>query len=444
MSFKSYHYKDKQVYVISENDLNVVKQHGRELRITCPIHNSRDADASVHGYSEDMTEEQAALAGWGQCFGSSCNAVILVREWNPKSVYWVTGSRYVPTEKPEKQLDLVKIELREEWQLYELQALEKLYPTMQQRITHPRAIAYLTQRYNVPTDQILDMARALGLGYIPPIEEWTTPPQQMCRKLFKNAKQDYSWVLNKWCDRLVFPFTTPDDKRGFSGRTLALWTPGMDENQHKAVLNEHEQVCLASGKYNQYRRYEKTYRNGIINTAAFKDNRLIRMTESGFDMIPWLLEGYDNTIAVSGNDFAASFIPASVRHITIAFDSDIKQPKLEKLMEKLGGEGFTSDITLPLVDEYGKDWCERYRRIGLAGLATTIEERIALLEWVDFCFACLGEKDSPDSVVTPAHYEFDGVMYCAKHYPGNPIEPDTPARSENYVKPVVKREEVSK
>lgn len=405
---KSYLYKGKEVYIISENDLQVTRQLGRSYRALCPIHNSRDSDASIHGYRDDMSEDEAMRAGWGKCFGISCNAVILVKEWNPSAVYWVTGSKYAGSSEPKMHLDLAKIELSGEWQLYELQALEKLYPTMVQRLDHPRSIDYLTQRYGVPMERLSDVLHTLGAGYVPPLEEWTTTPQQICQKLFKNTENDYSWVLNKWCDRLIFPFTTPDQKRGFSGRSMHLWVSGMDENEHKKILNELDKQYLASGTYNPYRRYEKTYRNGIINAAAFKNNRTVRMCESGFDAIPWLLEHYDNTVAASGSSFSPEFIPANVRHITIAFDADIKQPTVDALKENLGRAGFTSDLSVPPIDNFGKDWCERYRHAGLAGLVIPFRpiseplpaDPVQLVTLQDF-LAGLSPEDQKDFLTLP-------------------------------------------
>jgi hypothetical protein len=413
MTIKSYPYKGNEVYVVSECDLRIIKEHGNEYRVYCPVHNSRDGDASIHGYHPDMDEDEASLAGWGKCFGISCNAVILVREWNPRAAAWVTRKPYDESEAVKPAITLKQMELKADWQTYELMALKKLSALMKGRLVHPRCVAYHKQRgYDLLNPQVMSVAQQLGMGYIPPLDEWTVSPQQMCQRLFKNTEKDYSWVLNKWCDRVIFPFTTPDDELGFAGRTLGLWVPGMDENEHKQLLNEHEKECLASGKYNLYRRHEKTYRNGIINAQAMAKHRDIRMTESGFDLIPWLIEGYDNTVAVSGNNFNPSFIPSNVRHVNIAFDTDIKIPTIEMLQEKFGDAGILSDITIPPTDEFGKDWNERYRNIGLAGLASDTETRDALLE------PCLCSVCDEQGIETPAlPDDYEGMMYCAAHHP---------------------------
>jgi len=436
---QSYLYKGKEVYVVSEQDLHIGKRSGRNYRVHCPVHHSRDVDASIAGYSIDMTEEDERLAGWGLCYGISCNATILVQEWNRQAAARVMR---IPLEQvgsadPKIVLNAKEVARVEAWQKAELQALEKLYPVMQKRLSHERCMEYLKQRgCNPQSLPILAILQHLGVGYIPPMEEWKSPPPH---------------ELQKWCDRIIFPYTTVDGTRGFSGRTLALWQIGMDENEHKRALEEDEEICLAHGKA-PVRRWLKTHKNGIINASALAENREIRLCESGFDLIPWLLEGYLNTVAVGGHDFYKSSLPTNVRHVLIAFDVDMSLVKLEKLKELLGSIGITSEVAVPPLDGLGKDWSERYRRLGREGLLPLLtstqeqsSEPLAVVEPITeeqedslLCSICGINAD----VANDFHFAEDGTPYCDMHLSSSARSQDSISECAVIIPPVANVDEL--
>src|SRR5207248_1586444 len=139
-----------------------------------------------------------------------------------------------------------QMEEAEQWQRDELVALHKILPAMQRAVWTPRALAYLSQRGI--TGDMLELVERLGIGYIPPASDWRGAPPPL---------------LKKWLDRLVFPFTTPQGETGYLGRTLAFWQEGMDENEHKRIIDAHneaveEQHGKGEGYKHLVRRWEKT------------------------------------------------------------------------------------------------------------------------------------------------------------------------------------------
>ena len=84
-----------------------------------------------------------------------------------------------------------------------------------------RAQLYLTQRGIPPT-----LALASGVGYLSRAA-WEQAP----------VSKEQQQLLKRWIGRIIFPLGSPDGQ-GFIGRTLLKWEPGMDENAHKALLDQ--------------------------------------------------------------------------------------------------------------------------------------------------------------------------------------------------------------
>lgn len=405
MSIEAYDFNGRTIYVISEMDLDAMKRSGRSFRVRCPIHNSRDRDASVVAWSPEMSNEDAWLAGWGHCYGASCGVDFLVKEWNPRKARYITGKQ-VATVEPKYQITASDIEKAEEWQRVEAASLNKIHAAMCRGLQHHRAQAYLAQRGIAHMTELL--AR-LEVGYIPPENEWNAPPR-----------------LRKWCDRMVFPYTTAEGERGYAGRALYLWTPGMDENEHKKVLDEHNERMEAehAGEIYKYqiRRWEKTYRSGFFNMQAAREHKHVYLTEGTFDAIPLLYEGINNVISPCGQHFDAQALPKNVLEVTMAYDNDDKGQeaarKTATIIEKLGRAGVRHNTLCPPRDGCGKDWSERYRLHGRGG--------ILHLFMVDDegCPICgIKPEDHEDIEFYP---DEQGRLYCQDHWDG-PL-PDTQKR----------------
>jgi hypothetical protein len=80
---------------------------------------------------------------------------------------------------------------------------------------------YLTQRALPPT-----LVQASGVGYLSRAA-WEQAP----------VSKEQQQLLKRWIGRIIFPLGSPDG-HGFIGRTLLKWEPGMDENTHKALLDQ--------------------------------------------------------------------------------------------------------------------------------------------------------------------------------------------------------------
>lgn len=425
----------KEVHVISENDLQGIKKAGKRIRALCPVHHSRDRDLSLNPYSPDgyLDEEEERLAGYGFCHSANCGATVLVQEWNPKAASYILG-RPVQATDPQVKMTARELEQAEAWQRRELAALNKISSVMQRRLhEHPRALAYLQQR---GLSQHLDLLASLEVGYIPPADEWSKSPP---------------FELRAWCDRIVFPFTTAEGERGYVGRILQLWQPGMDENEHKKILNAHnkrieeEHGKEEAHKY-QVKRWRKTYRSGFFNKQAMQGQDRAVICEGPFDAISLIAAGLAGVIAVAGTTIDITGIPTdAVFDVILAYDADMEgKEALARTKELLGAAGVIPMFCPAPGDGLGKDWSERYRLHGIDGLAPLLEydpllpayvpseEEIAppdLAKIIPFPAAVVARIEPIDSIsedddnfcsqcrATVEHYEYDEasgrcIPYC--------------------------------
>ena len=204
---------------------------------------------------------------------------------------------------------------------------------------------------------------SLGVAYIPPAEEWKSPPPD---------------ALRKWCDRIIFPFTTRDGERGYIGRTLHLWQPGMDENEHKQFLVEYdkrmeEEHGKDAAQY-QIRRWRKTYRSGFFNASAMTESRLIYICEGPFDVIPLLLVGLSNVVAVAGTHIDSKAIPKNVFDVVLAFDADMHgQSAMERTTDLLAASGITPDFCSPPMMGMGRTGVNGIDAVALKALPKLFE-----------------------------------------------------------------------
>ncbi len=171
-------------------------------------------------------------------------------------------------------------------------------------------------------------------------------------------------LLKRWIGRIIFPLGSPDGQ-GFIGRTLLRWEPGMDENAHKAVLDQHGAP----------RRWIKTNPAGWFGFEA--PERLIEwvvLVEGGFDRLALLTAGFlaNSVIALVGTAARPAWLVRSapqVKGVVLALDSDNSgQTAMERLAIEFQQAGLTVALSPPPHDQWGKDWSERWRRLGLQSI----------------------------------------------------------------------------
>src|SRR5882762_588064 len=331
----------------------------------------------------------------------------------------------------------------EKWQLDELEYLNILYPRARIALRRDRARAYLAER-TIP----FELAQTQELGYIPALSEVTHVTPEIER-------------FSRWCDRIIFPICTPDGTLGYCGRSLYLWTPGMDEDEHKAKLDAYnlqmqEQRGDKAARY-QVPRWLFTYQQGFFNWQAVKVFDTLVFVEGAFDVLACMAVGILNAIPLGTTGLDAGMLPIRVYSAVIGLDVDGAGRNAAKSLAKgLMRKGIDVQACTPLE---GKDWSEAYRLRGVQGLAPLVE---IIEKWLEctychvvsnalseafqirdgrlLCSHCAranvfrtpaaAETPTVDDGVclcavcldqgldTPAEYEQGDFMYCAEHHPG--------------------------
>ena len=340
------------IHLISSSDLVDTLACGERLRAYCPIHGS-DHQRSL---SIDLG------TGWGFCH--SCHATVLVQphasvivssQGNKSGQRSANGGEFVDTTSAEhRPMPSVRPYLLRKacparplphWQQEEVAALIAVAPLMRAAfVSSRRAQLYLTERALPPA-----IALVSGVGYLSRVA-WEQAPVSI----------EQQQILKLWIGRIIFPLGSPDGQ-GFIGRTLLKWEPGMDENAHKALL---EQPGAP-------RRWIKTNPAGWVgfDASARLDERVV-LVEGGFDRLVLLAAGFpvNAVIALVGTAAKPAWLARSapqVKRVVLALDADDGG---EAAMERLAGEfrraGFIVSTCPPPHDQWGKDWSERWRRLG--------------------------------------------------------------------------------
>lgn len=322
------------IHVRSLNDLTHTQQRYGRIRAFCPIHGSdRQRSLSIAAHGE--------MQGWGHCH--SCKATVVIAELNPDSAKRL-GYRgeLLPVDIPEQQA--------EKWQREEIEALQSLYPAMREALSRDTSRSYIAER-GIP----FDLVETLGIGYLPQLTEQTL-------KRYPRLK--------KWQERLIFPYNSYAGDTGYLGRSLALWRSGMDENEHRLLLEEQE-----------INRYEKTWRAGLIHQRPLETYEHIYLVEGPFDWLTLLAEGLTDSIAMAGTNIEIAALPLNIASVTLAFDSD--QAGIEaaqKLAKEMRRHGIPAELQTPPEDGKGKDWSERCRRYGRDGVEVLLDAE-ELYQW---------------------------------------------------------------
>lgn len=340
----------KTINVISQYELRSPLQSGNYVRAYCHIH------GSDHQRSLSINRS----TGWGRCFNAACMGVVLVEEWSTPvqqvspartslapSRSASTSSKRSRTSRQSESVyqPLLLYPSREvpRWQEDELSALSTLaHPMQRQLLQSARARSYLVQR-RIP----LDIALMAGLGYLPP---------HALTKLPRTTKQH----VHRWTERIAFPLTSPYG-RGYIGRTLRGWQPGMNEREHKTLLDSN----------NTLRRWIKTNPAGWFCSNLDQLARCIILVEGGFDRLTLLAAGFaaNEVVALAGTAAHIEWLPPQVKAVVLALDGDEGgRAATEKLAEECTHAGLHVSVCSPGNESSGKDWNERWRLSGVAGL----------------------------------------------------------------------------
>src|SRR6266849_10909695 len=342
----------KVIHRLSPCDLGDAVERGERLRAYCPI----------HGGDHQRSLSIDSSTGWGYCH--CCHATVLVETSDPM----IADSRGSRDERrgaggktlaPPPCVDhFPPSSLRRDpvrpgrsatplprWQQDEVAALMAIAPLMRESLaSSEHAQAYLNERGIPPAT-----ALASGSGYL-------------SRAVWEqaNVAAEQRTLLKRWIGRIVFPLGSPDGQ-GFIGRTLLRWEPGMDENTHKALLD----------RPGAPRRWVKTNPAGWFGFDT--PGRLadwIVLVEGGFDRLALLAAGFpaSTVIALVGIAARPAWLARSapqVKGVVLALDADLGgKTAMERLDDEFRQAGLSVALCPPPHDRWGKDWSERWRRLG--------------------------------------------------------------------------------
>jgi len=362
----------KRVEIIFQAELCDPLNVGEYVRAYCHIH------GSDHQRSLSVNK----MTGWGHCFNAACDAIVLVAEWNPALAKHLLRTCYQGLSFPSTQSyqsprkkSFFKYEPRPElhrfsksppkWQQDELATLLHLNKQMCSALEQSQRMkAYLNER-----GIALEVARATGVCYL--------PPTMLNTPAVRNKRS----VLRRWADRIIFPLASPAGK-GYIGRSLWHWQPGMDENAHKSLLDRTKSP----------RRWIKTNPAGWFGYEPEQLAECIILVEGAFDRLTLLSAGFKaaEVVALAGTAAPADWLPSQVRGVLLALDADEGgHDASHRLAERLARPGLTISICPPLYDTWGKDWNERWRRIGPQSMWPIFDAYAGVVRSVESSFSGL-------------------------------------------------------
>ncbi len=350
----------RRIEIIYQSELCDPINMGEYVRAYCHIH------GSDHQRSLSINKE----TGWGHCFNATCDATVLVAEWNPRVAQYflyIHAQGPAPSSSPSSQptkkkpphiyqpMLLHPLKAPPKWQQDELSILLSLEEQMRAALAESqRAHMYLEER-GIPIVDAIDA----GVCYLSPSLPNGAAVQKKKRRL-----------LQRWIDRIIFPLASPDGK-GYIGRSLWRWRPGMDENAHKTLLERPDAP----------RRWIKTNPAGWFGYDPDQLTECIVLVEGAFDRLTLLSAGMGaaDVIALAGTATHADWFPSQVKTVVLALDADEGgREATQRLAEQLEKSGFTVKVCPSFQDTYGKDWNERWRRIGPQSVQPIFEAYSAL------------------------------------------------------------------
>ncbi len=340
----------KVIHLLSPGDLVDAVESGQRFRAYCPI----------HGGDHQRSLSIDSSTGWGYCH--CCHATVLVttigssfasRRNDSQGWQGCGGDAFAPSPGADHRTSSLRPSLLQprpattlpHWQRDEVAALTAVAPLMREALTSSRrAQEYLNERDIPPA-----IAHAARIGYVSR-SAWERAP----------VPAEQQPLLQRWIGRIVFSLSSPLGG-GFIGRTLLKWEPGMDENAHKAVLD----------RPGAPRRWVKTNPAGWFGFDAPEHlTEQVVLVEGSFDRMALLAAGFParTVIALVGTAarslWLAQLAP-QVKGVVLALDADDSG---KTAMERLTGEfrqaGLSATLCPPPHDRWGKDWSERWRRLG--------------------------------------------------------------------------------
>ncbi len=350
----------KAIEIVLQTELRDPLDVGTHLRAFCHLHGS--------DHQRSLSIDKAT--GWGHCFNATCEATVLVAEWNPALANRLleTHSRRrsaadapaCPFTQQRRSSLRMPVDVRPParlppaWQQEEVAILRSLEEQLRAELVHAqRARAYLEER-KIPLELVL----ATGVGYLPP----TMLDTSICAEKKR--------ILQRWAERLIFPLASPHGK-GYIGRSLWRWQPGMDENVHKALLEQEHAP----------KRWIKTNPAGWFGYVPEQHSDSLILVEGAFDRLTLLATGFraSDVVALVGTAAQASWFPAQVKSVILALDADEGgTDAIRRLAERLERAGYRVKLCQPARDRWGKDWNERYQRIGSQSVWPLYETYAAL------------------------------------------------------------------
>jgi Toprim-like len=347
----------KQVEVVLERELCQPVEMGEHVRAYCHLH------GSDHQRSLSIKK----MTGWGHCFNAACQATVLVAEWNRPlaqrllhSYYQGLTSAALPSYQPPhlpsthrpfvvQPLLLPLPKAIPAWQQEELHTLQALDEQMRWALAHSqRAQLYLHQR-GIPRNTALEA----GVGYM--------PPALLTRPEMRKERE----VLHRWVDRLLFPLNSPFGK-GYIGRSLWHWQPGMNETIHKALLE----------RPGSPKRWIKTNPAGWFAVELEQLPDTIMLVEGAFDRLTLVAAGLPapQIVALVGTALQVEWLPAQVKTVVLALDGDDGGKEASsRLAYQLAQAGLCVQVCQFGEDTLGKDWNELWQHLGQQSLAPVFE-----------------------------------------------------------------------
>jgi DNA primase len=235
------------------------------------------------------------------------------------------------------------------WQQEELHTLRALDEQMRWALANSqRAQLYLHER-GIP----LLTALEAGVGYVP-------------STLFNGAVIGKEReVLRRWVDRLLFPLNSPFG-RGYIGRSLWHWKPGINETIHKTLLE----------RPGSPRRWIKTNPAGWFGVDFEQLPDTIMLVEGAFDRLTLVAAGLPapQIVALVGTAVQVEWLPAQVKTVVLALDGDEGGKEASsRLADQLAQAGLRVQVCLLGQNTWGKDWNELWQHLGQQSLAPVFE-----------------------------------------------------------------------
>ena len=320
--------RGKAIHRLSPGDLIDAMESGERLRARCPVHGG--------DHQRSLSIDRAT--GWGYCH--CCRATVLVEGLSSPLVFASDGRSLRKRAGTGQHCATTT----QDWQRAEVAALRSALPLTREALASSwRAGCYLDER-----GISLALALSAGVGYLSRAvwEQLSSPEAQH--------------LLKRWIGRILFPLASPSGQ-GFIGRTLLQWEPGMDENTHKALLD----------RPGAPRRWIKTNPAGWFGGDALQHSEgSLILVEGGFDRLALLSAGIpaESVLALVGTaarPLGLLHLAPRLRRVVLALDADRSgEEAMTRLAEEFQQAGLAVSLCPPCCDCWGKDWSERWRRLG--------------------------------------------------------------------------------